>query len=246
MTTPMETTRRHGTADTLKRLVEGAKKLQWTAMSASVGAVTVSDEGRELDHQLAAVMKAGRSRDRMKLRVQTLACENSGSRSKPATTTDDSILGGHSSEDLSDAATGQCVEDLHEELAKSRLILEQVHSRPLLQEAMFADESRSDQNLEKRSLKATITDRDRLVIDLTKKTVIARELEAQLLVRSQERCHLMERNRELADLKRRMERDQKRMGGSPGNSAAATETRRAIKLQMKRNIILRNVMASLV
>jgi hypothetical protein len=245
MTTPMDTTRRHGTSDTLQRLLEGAKELQWTAMSANVGAVTVSDEGRELDRQLAAVMKAGRSRDRMKLRVHTLACENSGSRGKPATTSDDSILG-PSREDRSDAAAGQCVEDLHEELAKSRMILEHVQSRPLLQEAVFADESRTGQNLEKRALKAAITDRDRLVIDLTKKAVMARELEAQLLVMRQERCHLMERNRELADIKCRMERDQARNGGSHGKSASASETRRAIKLQIKKNIILRNVMASLV
>ena len=36
----------------LSRLEEAARELQWTAVSARVGAVTVSDEGGDLDRQL--------------------------------------------------------------------------------------------------------------------------------------------------------------------------------------------------
>ena len=42
----------HGGQGALRRLAEAARDLQWTAVSARVGAVTVSDEGGDLDRQL--------------------------------------------------------------------------------------------------------------------------------------------------------------------------------------------------
>jgi hypothetical protein len=53
-------------AGTLARLAEAARELQWTAVSARVGAVTVSDQGGDLDRQLqvcvACVQRSSRAR----------------------------------------------------------------------------------------------------------------------------------------------------------------------------------------
>jgi hypothetical protein len=56
----------------------------------------------------------------------------------------------------------------------------------------------------------------------------------------------MDLNHSLANAKTRMEQQQQGRADTEHGSLSRDETRQAIKLQMKRNIILRNVLASLV
>jgi len=97
-----------------------------------------------------------------------------------------------------------------------------------------------------RAFKATVTDRDCLVLDLCKSVATLQELEALLCAQREEQCGSMERNRILADEKVRLETERREHINSHEGSRAVVKTRSAIKLQMKRKIILRNVLASLV
>ena len=83
------------------------------------------------------------------------------------------------------------------------------------------------------------------MLDLCKKVACQRKLEDQLQAIREERGRLMEHNRELADSKLRIEAMWREHADSQAHSAAA-QTRSAIKLQVKRQVILRNVLAALV
>ena len=134
--------------------------------------------------------------------------------------------------------------ELHEEYVRSRTILELAQFRPVVVDAVFGDKAGAGR--QKQALKAAITDRDRLVLDLCHKVETLRGLEAQVRTRSEERCRLMLRNRTLADAKMQLEAERRRRNDSPEDRAGVAATRAAITLQIKRSIILRNVMASLV
>ena len=134
--------------------------------------------------------------------------------------------------------------ELHEEYVRSRTILELAQFRPVVVDAVFGDKAGAGR--QKQALKAAITDRDRLVLDLCHKVETLRGLEAQVRTRSEERCRLMLRTRTLADAKMQLEAERRRRNDSAEDRAGVAATRAAITLQIKRSIILRNVMASLV
>ena len=145
---------------------------------------------------------------------------------------------------LSAAAAEAGLLELHEEYVRSRTILELAQFRPVVVDAVFGDKAGAGR--QKQALKAAITDRDRLVLDLCHKVETLRGLEAQVRTRSEERCRLMLRTRTLADAKMQLEAERRRRNDSAEDRAGVAATRAAITLQIKRSIILRNVMASLV
>lgn len=87
--------------------------------------------------------------------------------------------------------------------------------------------------------------RDRLVLDLANKVANKRGLENRIRDLREERRCVMETNRQLASAKLRVEAAWRERADSQMHKDTA-ETRGAIKLQMKRKVILHNVLASLV
>lgn len=229
----------------LQMLFAAAKELQQTAMTAKVGAVTVSDKGTDVERQIAAVLCAERDRDRLRHLLEAEGIPSGVTGREHDAGLDASMV---SSMDADGDAVPQCCAhsassllETHEELARSRSVLQLSQIRSVVLDAVYGEETGPARSEQKHALKAAITDRDRLVLDLCSKVAMLRDLEAQVCALRKERCLLMEHNRELADAKIRLE-TQRREQGRSGLSEARSE----IKLEKKRNIILRNVLAALV
>lgn len=110
-----------------------AKELQWTAMCAKIGAVTVSKEGGDLDRQLAAVGRAARARDR--------ALETS--RAIPLTQ-GEAGAGRHCEEESAQQLQERRdvdLLDLHEEYIRLRSIHQLILFRPVVLNATFGEGS---------------------------------------------------------------------------------------------------------
>jgi hypothetical protein len=132
-----------------------SKELQWTAMSAKVGAVTISSEGGDLGRQLAAAGRAARARDRAMLETSAAPA--------PAQEDDD----GQESEARAHGAHGAaqgCAKqthagggllDLHEEYVRLRSIRQLVQFRPVVLEAAFGEDPQG-QNEQRHALKAAL------------------------------------------------------------------------------------------
>ena len=230
----------------LQMLFAAAKELQQTAMTAKVGAVTVSDKGTDLERQIAAVLCAERYRDRLRHLLEAEVGIPSRVTGREHDAGLDATIVPFMDAD-GDAVPQCCAHsassllETHEELARSRSVLQLSQIRSVVLDAVYGEETGPARSQQKQALKAAITDRDRLVLDLCSKVAMLRDLEAQVCALRKERCLLMEHNRELADAKIRLE-TQRREQGRSGLSEARSE----IKLEKKRNIILRNVLAALV
>ena len=133
-----------------------SKEMQWTAMSAKVGAVTVTYEGGDLDRQLAAAGRAARARDSAMLEISTAAAQEDIGAQESATREHSAHGAAQGCARKTHGGSGGLL-DLHEEFVRLRSIRQLVQFRPAVLEAAFGEDPRGQQQEQRHALKAALT-----------------------------------------------------------------------------------------